>query len=130
MIARTNVQLTKFISCALQAAAAVSKATKADARPEVLGTTQGRLGMAGTVVDDQTNNGCAMIALMISILSLLGCSNSRVAENVIDVLSREPLRRIREKLYAGQGHALVDLMEAVDELCERKLMVQPDVRIS
>lgn len=108
----------------------MSKAAKIDARPEVLGTTQGRLGMEGTDDDDQTNNGCAVIALIISILSLLGCSNSRAAEKVIDVLSREPLRRIREKSYAGQGHALVDLMEAVDELCERKLMLQPDVRIA
>ena len=95
----------------------------------MLGTTQGRLGIEGTDNDDQTNNGCAVIALIISILSLLGCSNSRAAEKVIDVLSREPLRRIREKSYAGQGHALVDLMEAVDELCERKLMLQPDVQI-
>ena len=113
----------------MQAAAVLSKAKKIDARPEELCTTQGRLGMEGTVDDDQTNNGCAMIALMISILSLLGCSTSRAAEKVIDVFSREPLRRIREKSYAGhQGHALVDLMEAVDELRERKLMLQPDVR--
>ena len=106
----------------------MSKAAKIDARPEELCTTQGRLGMEGTVDDDQTNNGCAMIALMISILSLLGCSTSRAAEKVIDVFSREPLRRIREKSYAGQGHALVDLMEAVEELRERNLMLEPDVR--
>ena len=111
----------------LQATAVVLKAAEIDTSEKVLGTTQGRLGMEGKDEDDQTNNGCAMMALMITILSQLGCASCRAAETVIDVFSREPLRRIREQLYPGQGHALVDLVEAEDELCKRNLMLRPDV---
>ena len=113
----------------VQATTVISKAAEIAASEKVLNTTQGRLGMEGKDHDDQTNNGCAVMALMITILSLLGCASCRAAETVIDTFSREPLRRIREQFYPGQGHALVDLVEAEDELCKRNLMLRPDVGI-
>jgi len=78
--------------------------------------------MEGLHSDDHTNNGCAVIALLIATVSLLGFTSAFIAERIIDVLSRPLLASIRARLYPDAGYALVDIVEASEETKRRGLI--------
>ena len=87
-----------------------------------LATTQGRQGMQGLLQDDQSNNGCTVISILIATVSLLGFTGELIAENIIDVFCRPLLASIRERLYPDLGYTLVDPYEALDEVKRRGLI--------
>jgi hypothetical protein len=93
-------------------------------REETLGTTQGNSGSKGVLECDQSNGGCAVIALLIISASFAFMLTAMFTEVIIDIFCQGPLRDIREEHYPGEGYKHVTADQALSELRKRKLFIQ------